>query len=159
MNKSMSNKEMQKKTNPSLVKTPDYQTEISQPTGEKMLIASLEKSAQGALAPWVLLVTRPFIGDDGELGSLLMKDFFHALLSEELPPLAVIFVNKGVQLACLGSPVLDCLSMLQSRGSQVLSCRTSLEHYNLRIALCAGTVASMYGIIEKLRIAAKVITP
>src|SRR5690606_23274750 len=75
-----------------------------------------------------LLIKSDVLGQgNDELGSLLMRSFLYALSECDNPPPAIYLVNTGVRLACVGSPVLDSLEKLKSRGTQVFSCGLCLD--------------------------------
>ena len=137
---------------------PDYVVNISDKPKDKGLMIGLEKSNSSRTGAWVLLVNGISIGKEGELGALLMKNFFHALLSYEPLPQALVFINEGVLLTCLDSPVLDCLNSLVAGGTAVASCRTSLEFHKLRMKHCTGSAVSMHNILDILSAASKVVT-
>ena len=136
----------------------DYAVNISDKPKDKGLLVGLEKSNSPRTGSWVLLVDGTSVGKDGELGALLMKNFFHALLSYEQLPQAAVFINEGVFLTCLDSPVLDCLNSLAAGGMAVVSCCTSLEFYKLRMKHCTGSSVGMHNILDLLSSASKVVT-
>ena len=67
----------------------------------------LEEDTEENHGDWLLLITKPTLGEGDEaLGKALMESFFSSLMLEELPPAAVIFLNSGVRLCCANSSVL-----------------------------------------------------
>lgn len=88
-------------------------------------------------------------GDD-ELGRLLMKSFFYALAESDRLPQSVSLVNSAVNLACDGSPALESLEKLVSRGVAVYSCGLCLDYYHVKDKLRVGEVTNMYAIVEQL---------
>ncbi|WP_418790858.1 sulfurtransferase-like selenium metabolism protein YedF [Phosphitispora sp. TUW77] len=93
-----------------------------------------------------------------ELGDILMKSFMFTLVESEKTPQTILFVNGGVYLTCENSPVLDHLVSLQSRGVEILSCGTCLEHFKLKEKLAIGQITNMYTIYEKMNAADKVVS-
>jgi len=87
-----------------------------------------------------------------------MKGFFYALSESYNLPQAVIFMNSGVKLTVEGTEVLESLSVLESKGVEILSCGTCLDYFNLKDKLVKGGVTNMYTIVERLNEAKKVIT-
>lgn len=85
-----------------------------------------------------------------ELGSILMRGFFHTLNEVEPPPSTIVFVNRGVHLVTRGSKVLDDLRALCDKGVEVLACGTCLKYYGLTDKVEAGQVSNMYSIAETL---------
>ncbi len=120
-----------------------------QPSGE---------GVQGAAGPLVLVVAADMMGrGDPELGSILIRGFFHALGEVRPVPQTVILFNTGVKLACEGSAVLEDLCALEAQGVQLLACGTCLNYFGLTDKLAVGQVSNMYTIAETLLNAGKVI--
>jgi len=94
-----------------------------------------------------------------ELGQILIKAFVNTIGEVSPLPAAVVFYNNGIHLAVEGSPVIDSLEELQSRGVEILVCGTCLDYYGKKEQLRAGTVSNMYDILETLTTAAHVIVP
>lgn len=96
-------------------------------------------------------------GDD-KLGGVLMKSFLYTLTQMEGEIKSVIFMNSGVLLTTAGSELIEHLQALSSHGTEVLSCGTCLDFYNVSNKLMVGSVSNMYTITEKLLHAGRVIT-
>jgi selenium metabolism protein YedF len=108
--------------------------------------------------PLVLVVSSDVMGQgDGELGSILVRSFFHTLGEVEPVPQTIIFFNSGVKLACEGSRVLDDLCVLAGEGIEMLACGTCLGYYELTDKLGVGQVSNMYDIAETMLGAGKVV--
>jgi selenium metabolism protein YedF len=95
-------------------------------------------------------------GDD-ELGSVLIKGFFHALGEVSPKPDILIFFNAGVKLTAQGSEVLEDLHSLEEQGATILVCGTCLDYYGLKEKIRTGIVSNMYDIAETMLSAGKVI--
>lgn len=96
-------------------------------------------------------------GDD-KLGALLMKSFLYTLTQMEGEIKSIIFMNSGVLLTTAGSELIEHLQVLSNNGTEVLSCGTCLDFYNVSNKLTVGAVSNMYTISEKILHAGKVIT-
>ncbi|MCF0229828.1 MAG: sulfurtransferase-like selenium metabolism protein YedF [Parasporobacterium sp.] len=94
-----------------------------------------------------------------ELGKILMKAFIFALTKQDTFPKTVIFYNSGVFLSTEGSDSIEDLKFLESKGTQVISCGTCLNYYELTEKLAVGSVSNMYDIVEKMEAAGKIIKP
>jgi selenium metabolism protein YedF len=114
-------------------------------------------AAQG---PLVVLVASETLGrgEHAELGSILMRSFFHTLGEIKPTPDGVVFVNSGVKLVVEGSPVLEDLRALADSGVQLLACGTCLGYYQIKDKVAVGEVSNMYTIAETLLGAAKVVS-
>ena len=106
----------------------------------------------------VILFESDSMGPNVELGKILIRSYIHTLVHAEHLPQAMIFLNRGVFLTSEGSDVLDDLSWLDSRGTEVLSCGTCLDYFHLTDDLRVGQVTNMYTISETLAQADKTLT-
>ncbi|MBN1266672.1 MAG: sulfurtransferase-like selenium metabolism protein YedF [Anaerolineales bacterium] len=115
-------------------------------------------AAAPAGGPLVLAVQQDRMGhDDEELGSILIRGFFHTLGEVKPLPDTIIFYNSGVKLTVEGSPVLEDLHMLVEKGIEILACGTCLGHFELTDRLVVGEISNMYSIAEALLGAGKVV--
>ena len=96
-------------------------------------------------------------GDD-KLGGILIKSFLYSLTQMEGEIKSVIFMNSGVLLTTAGSELIEHLQALSNQGTEILSCGTCLDFYNVSNKLAVGTVTNMYTITEKLLHAGRVIS-
>jgi selenium metabolism protein YedF len=97
-------------------------------------------------------------GDDA-LGETLMKSFIYALTQQDRLPGLIITYNGGVKLACEGSPALEDLKDLKSRGVTIFSCGTCLSFYNLTDKLGVGEATNMYEIVAMMLEADRIVKP
>jgi intracellular sulfur oxidation DsrE/DsrF family protein len=96
--------------------------------------------------------------DNPELKLKLAKKFL-ALLAETDPlPAQVCFYTDGVKLCVNGSPVLDELRHLASKGVELVLCSTCLDTFGLRDQVAVGVVGGMGDIIASLTQADSAIT-
>ena len=109
--------------------------------------------------PLVLFVASEHMGqgEHAELGTILIRAFFHTLGEVEPLPETIVFINSGIKLVVEGSPVLEDLDALCSQGIEVLACGTCLDYYGLKDKLAVGEISNMYTIAETLLGAGKVV--
>jgi len=96
----------------------------------------------------ILIMTDSIGRGDAELGRDLMRKFLYALAGSDVKPLAIMFANEGVRLACEGSDVLDDLQLLEEDGVMIRSCGTCLDYLDITEELrigAIGTVPDMVG--------------
>lgn len=92
----------------------------------------------------VLLIGAEGLGrGDDRLGGLIMANLLRLLAEDGDEPSIICLWNGGVRLACEGSPVLDHLKVLESRGTKILSCRTCLEYFDLTGHVQVGIISTM----------------
>ena len=120
---------------------------------------SCETGTAPAGGPLVLVVSSEYMGrgEHEELGTVLVRGFFHTLGEVEPIPGTIIFFNSGVKLTVEGSPVVEDLQALSERGVEILACGTCLDYYNLQDKLAVGQVSNMYTIAETMLRAGKVV--
>lgn len=97
-----------------------------------------------------LLVSSDSIGQSGELGQLLMRNFLYSLARSSLEPIAVLLMNSGVRLACEGSASLDDLRLLAEKGVAIKACGTCLDYLGLMDSLAVGEVGTMPDSVEAI---------
>jgi hypothetical protein len=107
----------------------------------------------------VLLVTHKGMGKaDENLQQLLFGKYLDLLLQNEHLPAALCFYTDGVKLVCEGSPFMEQLRSLESKGVRLIICSTCLNYFNLTEKVQVGIVGGMGDIIEAQTKAEKVIT-
>jgi len=107
----------------------------------------------------VLMITRYGMGNaEPELMLKVLGTYLRLLDENNILPAAICFYTDGVKLAVTGSPVLDTLRSLESKGVHLILCNTCLNYFNLTNDVQVGIVGGMPDVIEAQRMAAKVIT-
>jgi intracellular sulfur oxidation DsrE/DsrF family protein len=96
-------------------------------------------------------------GDPALQHKLVVKYLELIQMNEDLPN-AITFYTDGVKLVVEGSPALEQLRSLESKGVRLIVCSTCLEHYGLTEKVQVGIVGGMTDIIEAQVKAEKVIT-
>lgn len=87
----------------------------------------------------------------------LMGKYLELLAQNDELPAALCFYTEGVKLVCEGSPVLEQLRALETKGVRLIICSTCLNYYNLGEKVRIGIVGGMADIITAQMKAAKVI--
>jgi intracellular sulfur oxidation DsrE/DsrF family protein len=106
-----------------------------------------------------ILITRNGMGEaEAGLQQKLMNIYFTMLEENELLPGAICFYADGVKLVVEGSPVLDILHKLESKGVHLIVCSTCLQYYGLTEKVAVGIAGGMHDIILAQWMADKVIT-
>jgi selenium metabolism protein YedF len=107
----------------------------------------------------VLLISTDQLGQGSEeLGTMLMRNFIYTLSKREDLPEAIIFMNSGVKLSTVDSPVVEELNQLEENGTKILVCGTCLDYYELKEVHRCGEVSNMYDIADLVFAAARVVT-
>ena len=130
----------------------------------KKMAEKPKEEAKPAPAPATTAGTVVFIGSDiigrGEniaLGNLLMQSFLHTLAGLAVKPETIIFMNNGVKLVTVDSPVLADLKELDKQGIEIIACGTCLSRLELTEKVAVGKVSNMYTITETMFRASKVV--
>lgn len=107
----------------------------------------------------VILITRNGMGDaEPALQQKLITTYFKLLDENNILPAVICFYANGVKLVVEGSPVLDSLKSLETKGVRLVLCSTCLDFYGLADKVQVGIVGGMTDIIEAQRLAGKVIS-
>jgi selenium metabolism protein YedF len=107
----------------------------------------------------VILITNNGMGNaDEKLQQLLFSKYVELLSQNESLPNALCFYADGVKLVCEGSPVIEPLRNLESKGIRLIVCSTCLSYFNLTEKVQVGIVGGMGDILEAQMKAEKVIT-
>ncbi len=96
--------------------------------------------------------------DDQSLKDKLAKTYLTLLAQMQPLPVAICLYTDGVKLACDGSPVLDELSELESKGVRLILCQTCLNTLGLNDRVKVGLVGGMGDIMTAMWQADSVIT-
>ena len=88
----------------------------------------------------------------------LVRLYLTMLQENEFYPGAIAFYADGVKLVVEGSPVLDLLKALESKGVRLIICSTCLQYHGLADKLVVGVVGGMNDIVLAQWMASKVIT-
>ena len=114
--------------------------------------------AEAVSGPLVLVISSDVMGrGEDELGTILIRGFFHTLGEVQPLPQTIILFNTGARLACEGSQVLADLRAVEARGVEVLVCGTCLGYLEIKEQLSVGQVSNMYDIAETMLRAGKVV--
>ena len=107
----------------------------------------------------VILVTNNGMGNaDEQLQNLLFSKYVDLLIQNENLPAAICFYTEGVKIVCEGSPALEQLRILESKGVRLIICSTCLNYFELTGKVQVGIVGGMGDILEAQLKAEKVIT-
>lgn len=108
----------------------------------------------------VVIISSDKMGEgDEKLGRILMKGFIYALTEQNVLPKTILLYNNGAKLSAEGSDSLADLKLLESQGTEILTCGTCLNYYGLSDKLAVGSVTNMYVITEKQMMAGKIVMP
>ena len=107
----------------------------------------------------IILLNSYGMGSAEEPLRLKLLRIYLALLEENrFHPGAICFYGEGVKLVVQGSPVLDALRALESKGVRLIVCVTCLKYYGLEEKVAVGIVGGMGDIMLAQWAAGKVIT-
>ena len=96
--------------------------------------------------------------EDADLKIRLAKKFLALIASANPLPTQICFYTEGVKLCVTGSPVLDELRALSTKGVELVLCSTCLETFGLRDQVAAGVVGGMGDIITAMTNADNTVT-
>lgn len=94
-----------------------------------------------------------------ELGKILVQACVNTIRDVRPLPSSMLFYNGGVHLVCEGSPLVQSIEDLESRGVKILVCGTCLDYFKLKPQLKVGKVSNMYEILQTIASAGSVFSP
>jgi hypothetical protein len=107
----------------------------------------------------VILITNNGMGHGPEdLQLTLISKYLQLLDQNGDLPAAICFYTEGVKLVIDGSPVLDQLRTIETKGVRLIVCSTCLNYFGLTEKVSTGIVGSMADILEAQQKAGKVIS-
>jgi selenium metabolism protein YedF len=107
----------------------------------------------------VLLISTNQLGQGSEeLGTMLLRNFIYTLTKRDDLPEAIIFMNSGVKLCLVNSPVVEELNEIEANGTKILVCGTCLDYYEVKDKHSCGEVSNMYDIADLIFAATRVVT-
>lgn len=107
----------------------------------------------------VLLFTRNGMGEGpADLQQTLAEKYLTLTLTSGELPGRILFYTDGVRLVCEGSRVLPQLAELESRGVDLLVCKTCTDTFGLTEKVKVGIIGGMPDILESLQKAEKVVS-
>ncbi len=107
----------------------------------------------------VVLFSRNGMGNAPEpLPLTLAGKYLSLTLKSGDYPAKILFYTDGVRLACIGSPVLPQLKLLESKGVELVLCKTCLDFFKLSNQVQVGIIGGMGDILETIQKAEKVIS-
>jgi len=127
----------------------EYHLLITKGSAEEKPLQKQEKEEKREV---VVLVASTFVGEDEELGKILMKGFFNTFLNADPVPSKIILINTAVKLACKGGDeeILNSLRELSKRGVEVICCGTCLNYLGLLDELEVGVASNAYDVVQAL---------
>lgn len=99
----------------------------------------------------LLIVGTDSMGEDKELGKVLMKGFFETMRVHKEVPHTIFFLNTGVKLAAAEGDILPVLKGIEALGVEIYSCGTCLKHFNLESELKVGRRGTTNHIVEGMK--------
>uniref|UniRef100_A0A832LVS8 Sulfurtransferase-like selenium metabolism protein YedF n=1 Tax=Caldimicrobium thiodismutans TaxID=1653476 RepID=A0A832LVS8_9BACT len=91
----------------------------------------------------LIIIASDHMGEDKELGRILLKGFFETMLTHNFLPDRIFFMNTGVKLTTTDEEFVNILKEFEKRGVEIFSCGTCLKYYqleeNLKVGLRGGT--------------------
>jgi len=110
-----------------------------------------EKNSSGGRAITVLIASS-YVGEDEELGRILIKGFIKTFLNADPMPKKIVLINTAVKLACKGADeeILSSLKELQRKGVEIICCGTCLDYFRLLDNLEVGVASNAYDVVQAL---------
>ena len=113
--------------------------------------------ASARLSNALMMFSKPFVGEDDELGHSTIEGIIVTLSECEVVPKYVVFWNNAVKLCVEGSKLLPAISKLEKYGVRILVAGHALDKLNLKSSLRVGKFANHFDLIDAMNQVQKVI--
>ena len=98
----------------------------------------------------MIYITDDKVGEDKELGKILLKGFIHTIKEAEQLPSKIIFVNRGVFVTTEWDDSIEDLKELNEMGIEIYSCGTCLNYFEITESLKIGVIGNAYDTVNAL---------
>ena len=113
--------------------------------------------ASARLTNALMMFSKPFIGEDDEIGRNAVNDLLVTLSESEIVPKYIVFWNNAVKLCVEDSKLLPAINRLEKYGVRVLVAGHALDKLNLKSSLRVGKLANNFDLIDAINQVQKVI--
>lgn len=105
----------------------------------------------------LMMFSKPYIGEDDELGRNSINDLLVTLSESEIVPKYIVFWNNAVKLCVENSKFVPIINKLEKYGVKVLVAGHALDKLNLKSSLRVGKLANHFDLIDAINQVQKVI--
>ena len=113
--------------------------------------------ASARLTNSLMMFSKPFVGEDDEMGRNAVNDILVTLSESEIVPKYIVFWNNAVKLCVEDSKLLSAINRLEKYGVRVLVAGHALDKLNLKSSLRVGKLANHFDLIDAINQVQKVI--
>lgn len=113
--------------------------------------------ASARLANSLMIFSKPFVGEDDEMGRKSIYDILVTLSESEVVPKYIAFWNNAVKLCIEDSDFLAPINKLEKSGVRVLVAGHALNKLNLKNALRVGKLANHFDLVDTINQVQKVV--
>ena len=104
-----------------------------------------------------MMFSKPYVGDDDEMGHNAINDILVTLSESEIVPKYLVFWNNAVKLCVEDSKLLSVINRIEKYGVRVLVAGHALDKLNLKSSLRVGKLANHFDLIDAINQVQKVI--
>ncbi|SNR76271.1 sulfurtransferase-like selenium metabolism protein YedF [Desulfurobacterium atlanticum] len=118
-----------------------------------------EENSEKKTGDYAVLIASTYVGEDKELGEILIKGFIKTFINAEPLPKGIVLINTAVKLACKGADkeIVEALKELEGKGAKIICCGTCLNYFNLLDSLEVGEASNAYDVVQFLSNAKSVV--
>lgn len=113
--------------------------------------------ASARLTNSLMMFSKPYLGEDDELGRNSINDLLVTLSESEMVPKYIVFWNNAVKLCLEDSDTLPAINKLEKYGVRILVGAHALNKLNLKSSLRVGKLANNFDLIDAINQVQKVI--
>ena len=136
-----------------------FYIKITKGAAKEVVKTEEEKSETPEKQRPTVLIASSYVGEDPQLGKILIKGFIKTFLNADPMPEKIILINTAVKLACQGADeeILSALKELSEKGVEIICCGTCLDYFGLLDQLEVGVASNAYDVVQSLVNASSVI--
>ena len=113
--------------------------------------------ASARLSNSLMMFSKPFIGEDDDMGRNAINDILVTLSESEIVPKYIAFWNNAVKLCVEDSKLVPVINRLEKYGVRVFVAGHALDKLNLKSSLRVGKLANHFDLIDAMNQVQKVI--
>lgn len=102
------------------------------------ITSTQEKDIKDTEKDLCIIIASDTMGEDKELGKILMKAFFETMIAYKEFPNTIFFLNTGVKLTTTDHDIIPILKDFEKHGVEIFTCGTCLKYFNLESELKVG---------------------
>ncbi|NLM17406.1 MAG: hypothetical protein GX221_06785 [Candidatus Riflebacteria bacterium] len=107
------------------------------------------------LLPYLIMFTKPYIGENNDLGVSSFESFLEALAENYNVPETVVFWNEAAEVCSEGHKLLPAVLELEKAGVRILVSEQAVTKFKIKNSLRAGRLANHFDLVVAINASPK----